>query len=145
MSTVLRLAKRQQEIPMKSPILGSRLIALMVSLMTMALMVPTASAYTIHQLGPQHFAIVCEDETTFSIHSNLDGAVTNAQIFCQGHGGVAGGNAGGMNVVRASSKLARGIEDCQRSGGQKVQRNVTRCPRSASISKRSARTGRVSE
>ncbi len=130
---------------MKSPIRGSRLMALMASLITMALMVPTASAYTIHQLGSQHFAIVCEDETTFSIHSNLEGAVTNAQIFCQGHGGIAGGNAGGMNVVRASRELARDMEDCQRSGGQKVQRDVTRCPKSASISKRSARTGRLSE
>ncbi|MCG6659094.1 hypothetical protein HOP52_15145 [Halomonas campisalis] len=130
---------------MKSPFNGSRLVALIAGLVTMALMIPAASAYTIHQLGSLHYAIICEDGTSFSIHSNLDGAVINAPLFCAGHGGIAGGNDGDMTVVRASKELTRDMEACQRSGGQRIKRDVIRCPKSSGLSERGARTGRLSE
>ncbi|CAM3332355.1 hypothetical protein [Halomonas lysinitropha] len=127
---------------MTSPARRSRLVFILVCLAGMTMMIPTASAYNIHQLGSQHFVIVCEDETTFSIHSNLEGAVTNADILCRNEGNIAGNNP---TVVRASRELARDIDVCQRSGGKRVNSAVMGCPTPASISKRSARTGRPSE
>lgn len=126
---------------MKSVFNGSCLTAAIVSLTSMVLMSPVASAYDIHQLGPQHFVIVCEDEdeTTLSIHSNLEGAVTNAEIWCRDEGGISGGSAGGKNVIRASRELARDIEACERSGGQRVRSEVIRCPHASGTSRRSAR------
>lgn len=122
-----------------------RFVGVIASLVAMVLMIPAASAYTIHQLGSQHFAVVCEDGTTFSIHSNLDGAATNAPLFCAGHGGIAGGDDSDITVVRPSRELSRDMQACQRSGGQRVKRDVVRCPTSPGISRRSADFGQPAE
>lgn len=129
---------------MTSPARRARLPFILACLAGVTVMISTASAYDIHQLGSQHFVIVCgdEDETTFSIHSDLEGAVTNAEILCRNEGKIAGNNP---IIVRASRELARDIDVCQRSGGKRINSAMIRCQRSASISKRSARTRRPSE
>ncbi|MGM0982763.1 MAG: hypothetical protein ACQEXG_04960 [Pseudomonadota bacterium] len=144
MATAHHLAMENSEIFMTPPSRRARLPFILACLAGMTVMNSTATAYDIHQLGSQHFVIVCEDEdeTTFSIHSDLEGAVTNAEILCRNEGNIAGNNS---TVVRASRELARDIDVCQRSGGKRINSSVIRCPRSASISKRSARTGRPSE
>lgn len=48
---------------MTSTFNGSRLVAVAAALAAVILLVPAASAYTIHQLGSLHYAIVCEDGT----------------------------------------------------------------------------------
>lgn len=110
----------------------NRLAAAAITLVASALTIPAASAYTVYQLEPGLYAIVCQDGTINSYSGGPEGIGIVGPALCEGHGGIAGGGDDGINVLPADRQLARSVESCQQGRGEQVRRNVMRCADKAS-------------
>lgn len=85
----------------------------------------SATAYTVYQLDQDYYAIVCEDGQIFSYSGGSGGLSIVGPALCEGHGGIAGGGGGGIDVAAAPAQLKRAMNSCK--GGKQVARNTTAC------------------
>lgn len=117
---------------MKAIFTKARLAAAAITLAASSLTISSASAYTVYQLEPGLYAIICQDGHIFSYSGGPEGIGIVGEALCEGHGGVVGGGGGGIDVLPADRQLARSVESCQRGRGEQVERNVMRCADKAS-------------
>lgn len=104
----------------------ARITSLVLGLALGALIIPSASAYTVYKLEEGLYAIICQDGTINSYSGGPGGIGIVGEALCDGHGGVVGGG-GGIDVLPADRQLARSVERCQQGRGEQVQRNATKC------------------
>lgn len=91
-----------------------------------ALFAPAASAYTVYTLANNYYAIVCTDGQIFSYSGGPSGIGIVAPSLCEGHGGLAGGNGGGLTTAPATAELQRSLQSCATSG-KKINAVTTQC------------------
>lgn len=112
---------------MKAFNLKAKLTALtLLAAASSVLFAPAASAYTVYTLANNYYAIVCTDGQIFSYSGGPGGIGIVAPALCEGHGGIAGGNGGGVTTVPATAELQRTASSCA-STGKKLDATTTRC------------------
>ncbi len=89
---------------------------------------PFASAYTVYQLKQDYYAIVCADGQIFSYSGGPGGIGIVGEALCEGHGGIAGGNGGGLNVAAAPADVSTAMQSCVEGRAKKVNANSMACP-----------------
>lgn len=88
---------------------------------------PVASAYTVYTLANNYYAIVCTDGQIFSYSGGPSGIGIVAPSLCEGHGGIAGGNGGGLTALPATAEVSSATQSCVGTGGRKVNAETTAC------------------
>jgi len=91
------------------------------------LFAPVASAYTVYTLANNYYAIVCTDGQIFSYSGGAGGIGIVAPALCEGHGGIAGGNGGGVTTAPATAELTSAAQSCAGSAGKKIDEKTTAC------------------
>jgi|GEM_PF-2260531 len=124
--------------------LGIRHTAVSVALLfASAVITPLASAYTVYSLAENYYAIVCTDGQIFSYSGGPSGIGIVAPALCEGHGGIAGGPGGGVNVSAAPAELSQSVSTCQNGAGKTIDAHTTQCHRRIKVNRLSMSSPQV--